>query len=724
MGASQSARQAADVPRLPDGPIVRLSTDIWTQITASVDYVSIKNLLLTGNRAVRHLVSLHSDTLVVSGVMHSIDFDALLRTTRELKNLRELRIEPEQLELAALKPSGPLILPPTLTELYIRFSFATDFGLMILLKDSFLPNLTSLSLVGESSQEIELERCVFPQALSTLVLLRSVISIKHESAILNLPRSLTTLALSTSALPTFTQYCWPPQLEIFILGNLQQTLVLEHLPRTVFELVLDDEAGISTTFKDVVSGNKFDFPWRCFFPYLKSTTFMITVPGETEPLFRSLVSPTAYDSVLVDEFISSGFWNLPDLQLGTDHVYPSFKFMVFHKNQIDAAIVPVLRDTAAYLTAMTCLIAPGDLPVEALQYLPNLKSYASISTEVRDATDWKVPAELDQLRAENVPLSVLKGLRRVQSLFATALTADEGSLEAPWPASLTSFEVCTPLPNGFLLHPLPTHLTNLTMVIATNDEWTTLATTLVHLKKLTITLDCPGEWMQSDRLTPMVTPYLQKANIVFSSGPTRPQPKRFMDEFFGIKTPFPPSLTALEIASLRDSTIILPMTVCPYLPRQLRSLKLGSRIDWSNPLYKCEAPIVHLSPAELVANLPPKLESLTITQVHQSPTMTYELLRRLPKSLTSFVQDGLDLFSGPSDFSKIPTSLPPRLVQLKFKVDLDYIYFIPQQRLYRGAVDPLMALFAALASPEALQQLLDMYANQVAALELEGAPEE
>lgn len=711
MGAAQSARKAAAGPLLPDGPLLRLSPDIWTQITSCVDYTDIRNLLLTGNRAVRNLVIQNCQVVSLTQVVHSIDFERITHTCNELANLRELRIEPPLADVAALHPKTPLRLPPTLTELYLSFLFATEFALSVFTAHATLPNLTSLSLVGESTEELDLELFQLPPKLSTLILLGCTSTTNKELGILNLPRSITNLTLQIEKLPTFTKNCWPPQLESLALTNLTEPIIIEHLPRTVVQLTLGGTKTVSTQFKDVVSGNTFDFPWRHFFPFMTLLTLLVNVPGKIDALLRSVISPTAYDSVLVDEFISGGFWRLDDVDLA-NHVFPPFKSLFMSSDEFDDSITPVLRDLAPHLTEIRYLASSGPrMPLEALQYLPNYRMYSSEDI-IDDPSAMPSLSHLEALQLKSTPLKAVKELKTLRIFNVSSITCDEDSLQLPWPTHLNKFELAGPLPQGLFIHSLPSWLTNLRFTITTNDEWTTLATYLVHLVGLTISMDFPGEWMQSDRLTPIASPYLHTAVIAFTSSPSKPQPKRFMDEFFGAKTPFPPSLTKLSIATLEGSALLIPMTVCPYLPRQLKSLTLGAQIAWSNSDYKCEAPIVHLSPAELVANLPPKLETLSIAQVHATPVMTYELLSKLPRSLTEFSQLGYELFSGPPDPTLLSVLLPPKLVTLSFQPNLDWFYFLPHRRLFRGF--SIMEFLAAFAAPGGAQNLVNMYFNQMA----------
>lgn len=526
---------------------------------------------------------------------------------------------------------------------------------------------------GESWR-LQSGRKVFPPALTTLKLLDCTIRIPTETSVLELPRSITTLALRTKALLVFTKYCWPPQLQSFELDTGNNPVVLEHLPRTVTHLAVKSLAVARTHYTDGRGDGEFIFPFRCFFPFLSSLILNIKVPGDIEPLFRSIVSPTACNTALVEEFISNKFWSLPGLEYVAHRSYPLLRHLETSKNTISSSMVSEMRSLTPYFTELGFLdsFQQPSLPTEILRCLPSLATYKTLGTSIAQLSDLLCLPKLTRLAVLSIPIAIAKSFTSLEHLRAVQLKADENSIhEVPWPSTLRTLHIDCTYPNGLLPTSLPSYLTYLDIYMRSGDEWSAAVTSLFCLETLKIMLSAPGEWMQCDQLAAVASIRLRSLYLYFASSLEHPTSKPFLDEFLGSTSTLPPSLTHLDIAVAVRSGVLIPLTVIPSLPRQLRSLSLSTLIVWSSSQYTVDASVVDMSPAELLSSLPPQLEKLYLWQRYGTPFVSYKLLGCLPKSLTSYVQHGRGLFSGPVEHSLWEAVMPRNVIELEIRYEIE-----------------------------------------------------
>ena len=133
----------------------------------------------------------------------------------------------------------------------------------------------------------------------------------------------------------------------------------------------------------------------------------------------------------------------------------------------------------------------------------------------------------------------------------------------------------------------------------------------------------------------------------------------------------------------------IPLTIFPYLPRQLRILTVSAFIDWRNEFYKTEPHIASMTSGDLLASLPSGLDVLDLSLYAQIPGVQqpYEMLASLPRGLKSFKQNSIwnhySLLE--ADIETILNSLPPKLCSLKYgsSTAIETAYFKARPYLYQ-----------------------------------------
>ena len=297
-------------------PILRLYPDLWTQITSFCNTATVLKLLSIGCPQLTSTVARGTTVFSIRDAGGILDLDALLRLCSGMINLTNLTINPCEYGSAIKVPTEPLKLPPTLTRLHLHFDEVFSQLSQVNLASS-VPHLLELSVKGRSGAIMaNLGDIQVPATLESLTLLIPNGQISaSEKDILALPRTLTTLNLSW--LPSeMTTYAWPPLLSSCLLhGASSGQALIENLPRTVTHLCVT-EASLSTAYKSVdpaVNGFQRFFPWRLFFPRLRSVSIPPpALKSWNEPLqqIRALIF-SELDAANAKEFILRGYWNLP-----------------------------------------------------------------------------------------------------------------------------------------------------------------------------------------------------------------------------------------------------------------------------------------------------------------------------------------------------------------------------------------------------------------------------
>lgn len=651
--------------------ILHLESDIWDSIAPYINYNEVLNLILTGNRKMAQLIGSTTRSFSFRQRLHAVDLDCVLSTARATPNLQELIFAPFDSVYWLMIPVKPLVFPPKLTSLTAIIHHALDFFLLTHDLSELAPSLTYLQLSGKlDSRTRKLNKLTIPRNLQTLIIRDSPILMEDEEDIAKLPRTLTHLQLIAPRFPTITRNVWPTELSVLHLRNIEMDVTIEHLPRSLTDLILYPLDGkLNTSFKCEGAGSNFAFPWRQFFPLMSALEVYHELKGSLTFLLGSMISHVVYTPSEVSDFISSGFWSLQQLDWTPLMPYPSFKRLILaDMSDFETAareLAPWLRVLEATLTISS------EFPFGTLRYLPSADSYDNNDDiDFAGITAETIPSSLKYFSSPYIPVFLLERLPALGSLFTTSIADLQGaeiSLEdVKWPSTLHTLSTHQVL-QGPALRCLPNSLTSLQIPVPTRADWSIVASQLVNLIDLHTDLNCE-QWNSDisldEPLTPIVSTSLEQFGFRYTSVPSTVQPQPFAYEFFGKQSPLPTSLTQLSINSYTHDRPI-PLTVLPYLPRQLRDLSISGAIDWNSSIYFTEPHIASMTPFELIASLPPDLSSLGLMNYGLISLKGYYILSAMPKNLCHLSHDGLfqDVAPG-SDVSDFLKHLPRRLVEM------------------------------------------------------------
>lgn len=617
-----------------DPTILRLESDVWTIISSYLGYIEVNYLLSVGNALLSTKMGHGVRSLPCPPVVDHIDLNSIFTTCEALPNLQELRITPKENYIPLKTPPYPQRFPPKLTSLIATFPHAAHFFLRHTDLSCLASNLLRLKLKVSPSDLPHLGAIKFPTNLTSLSLESESVTIKAGDIAL-LPRGLTSLSISTNEIPIMTSYEWPPNLTSLKLRSLRQALTLEHLPRTVVTLRFS-RVKLQTNFNPTTGVNlNMLFPWRAFFPSLQRLTVAESNKAPIGAFLESIVSAHAFDDALVASFIESGFWNLLNLEFDPKRVYPLMEHIsAGHGSYHNFSGLEFFQRCAPFLTRLKTVFADFQVPAECLPYLPSLKSYKHVFGALPPR--WGSPTLKVLVIGDITPeeIGLFPGLEELSVMRLSA------SQDVEWPRGLTSLTAYIPFRID-LAHNLPTSLTSLSVGETTLSAWTTIATQLINLRSLFVTLENTGSWDLSDALTPIASKSLVSFGLFQGNAGHNYYTRPYLYEFLGPNSPLPATLTSLEIASASEDSPI-PMTICPYLPRQLRRLKLASSIQWQFERYHTEPHIDSLTPAQLLASLPPGLTSFNYFHtVGPIMPLNVEAIASMPPSLISFYVSGL-----------------------------------------------------------------------------------
>lgn len=668
-----------------DSPILHLDTDVWTQIARYLDYDDISQLVLVGQRHFTQRVGSGVQSFVVTRRCHAVDLECILRTAKATPHLQELNISVGEALNYIMKPLLPLELPPKLTTLTATFNRSVEFFTVSHDLAKLAPSLLTLSLWGATRSELKLANLKLPSKLSSLSLNGCILTV-NELDIAKLPRSLTSLKMPALYIPKMTHNEWPSELLTLSITALVRSIVIEHLPRTLTSLKIDsktDAASFTTSFKTENTEDHFAFPWRCFFHSLIDVSITAQITANATSRLKSLVSPHAYNASDVADFIASGFWHL---QAPTTPDYPLFEQIRISSSTQDA-MVESCRELAPYLQNVTNFYF-YQLPLAACVYLPKAKSYlggysSTASLEEGMPTHFKHFAihYFDNRLFDH--LSSCNTLRVAQIIGTPSDKAITESVA--WPSSLTHLSIIMTLSGPALLS-LPNSITFLSTSIPKRADWSIIATHLVVLKDLTLSIPWLGTEDSDDPLHPITSNNLQTIVLKAAAEINEPHSKPYMDDFFGNASPLPASLTAITLSSYYETQAI-PMTILPSLPRNLKSLTIMGQVSWNNENYKTEPHVASLSQSELLASLPSGLDGFDVwgRVGHSEANWSVELLASLPQNLKRLSQDSAWSTSAPLDIDVIIRYLPPKLAFLHFGAakEVSETYF-NRSYLYHG----------------------------------------
>lgn len=663
-------------------PISRLSADIWSLITPALHYDDIKNLLFSGDARLMQVVGHGTRMIKLASYLHAIDVECLFRTARAAHYLQKLHVHPLSMDTMAMKPLLPLQTLPKLTSLTALFANSISFFLIDQDLPKLAPSLTSLALGGETGTELSFSELKFPPDLQQLRLSGPIATLQSGD-IAKLPRSLTILAFSTRSIPPMDFYDWPPDLQSLSLARISESLAVEILPRTLSYLSILGPPKLTTSFKTKNPNDHFAFPWRCFFPSLNDLFLDFRFTGDALETLKSFVCADAYQASEIEDFLSSGFWQHQATHSSITGDYPLYKRLnLHHSDQI--AFTRASQALAPYLTNVEHFYVWGP-SLEIYNYYPSAQ-YVYSPTAVEAPLP---PLRCASFTGSSQRFEFIEPLTSLRDLSLTYVqSTDKASVK--WPPALEGL-VCSVTLTGPMLQYLPSSLTRFAAPIRYQSDWTILATNLPLLGSLSIVLN-PMIWNGSDDNAEPLTPILGIAALSIKLEdallPQQVFNRPFLDEFFGKLSPLPTSLTKLSVHGFAMQQRI-PLTIFPYLPRQLRILTVSAFIDWRNEFYKTEPHIASMTSGDLLASLPSGLDVLDLSLYAQIPGVQqpYEMLASLPRGLKSFKQNSIwnhySLLE--ADIETILNSLPPKLCSLKYgsSTAIETAYFKARPYLYQ-----------------------------------------
>lgn len=201
---------------------------------------------------------------------------------------------------------------------------------------------------------------------------------------------------------------------------------------------------------------------------------------------------------------------------------------------------------------------------------------------------------------------------------------------------------------------------------ATIDAWRTAAVELVNLKSLHMNFDYNDVWLTKRPLMPIQAP-LEELVLDTSFRDSVSFRETFVEALFpsSHQSPLPSSLTFLK---LRGSAYHgLSMTICPLLPRQLKSLVLNGMLEWTSSISASEPQTPSATVRQLLGSLPSGLKRLSLedTISTSKPTeVEMDALRSLPQGLLSLdLRRCFSFLREPID--QMALCLPPMLVHFK-----------------------------------------------------------
>lgn len=569
-----------------------------------------------------------------------LDFNALLRASQALPLLDSLAINSTGHFSLVRHPISLENLPTKLRSLDL------DFHSVLSLFNGFdfavsTPCLTYLSLQSPSTETKPYRAFQLPQSLQVLNCLWMGIRLAD---IQNLPRSLLSLEVthvSDQEESVQPDYDWPPSLTSLCLINESSSLNIEYLPRSVVTLNLARLSLLATTFPQ--RSQKLVFPWRVFFPHLQNLTlplFPRTIYCLSS-LLASIVAAGAKEICEAEDLISSQLPSAKRLYTPVFSTFRSLELPFVWRQQGTTQLLAQLQAVAPYIQEVDFKNFPT-----SLCYLKHAgRSSLSTTEDVAKHRD-KLPSTLTHLDAGMVHGSVLPST--LKRLECDALVGSEDG-DPTWTCgdglpNLTALTVRTP----FSLIKLPQTITYLNLPVSSTSDWDLIATGLISLRQLEITLKAP--WHCSKPLAPIKSTVfdifdLNSTDIKFD--PSKPR----LHEFFSSPSPLPSTISSLVLNGQATHASILPV-----LPRGLRSLYI-SAFAWSAETIPNSIPFpegANLSHDDLIKSLPNRLHSVSLfNPLDTLPRANPECLRFVPKSLGYFCEHNCFLMDNIKDIDSI-----------------------------------------------------------------------
>lgn len=617
-------------------PILRLQSDLWTAIARFLEYDDISHLLTTSNRALALAVGHGVHSISAPRRIASVDLDALLHTCRFLPHLKELLIEPGLLDTRLMMPRKPVSFPPTLTSLTASFYHSLAFFSNAHRIDTLLPGLRSLKLRSAGSWHPLMSAFKLPKTLELLVVHGGLFKLSTGD-IAKLPRSLTHLEMEFDKLYTMTRYEWPPNLAVLWLRLSQSSISPELLPRTVQKLTLSAISPMKTTYKAVDTADNFFFPWRAFFPFLHHASFMTLPPRSGKELLATLIATPSHETSQIATFIENDAWNVPGLEFDPKRSYPLFESLKYPGMDFSldsyGLWAPLLK-MANLVVNKTLLLRPDNLALLPSATELDLGRYPLTVTTLASSS-------VRTLHANLVNDSILQHLPNLTWITDRARAEDRRSMEdVKWPPNLKHLKS----PHVFsaaAMAGLPSSITQLILEDVDTSAWTVIASTMVCLTSFILTIFRPGLWKPTRSMTPFKS-LLESLELHLWYEAPNGEYGSVLQSLFGPNavSPFPQSLTSLRLYTQRQH---IPMTIGPFLPRQLRVLAITRATFGPSLNFLPDAQTISQSPAQLLGSLPPHLFSLDLVGEGTAVRAPSIALSALPRSISQLSLSGIIL---------------------------------------------------------------------------------
>lgn len=561
--------------------ILDLYSDIWAEIANHLDS-SVLTLLQVGNQQLSSILHKSIPVIHLTNYGRILDFEALLHACHHLERIHSLSVPAAEYLKFVKVPTGALILPPTLTSLSLAFSNVIPL-ISPLCLSAMVPSLLHLAL-EDLSDGIMFALATFdlpPQLESLDLIHRRFYPIEDANFIASLPRTLLRLGSGWSNIAQWdempSKFDWPPCLEYLRLSaDYRDGFIIEKLPRTLTKLDLSETSYLTTAFPKTTE--HLVFPWRRFFPYL--TDLRLAKSNETldcDKLFDTILLETSLESSTVEQFISSGSWDLPSPHRSMtcpSNQYPPFKVLELPSR--------VRKLTPTRLQEIFDMLAPKlksvDLvnfagPPEATKHLASLSVLDNRRAARRGpettVPDYRtLPPSVTSLTCDSIFPSDLSPSIKVLNAVRILRREETGAPNCFFPPALTKLKFERSGEQVFL-HEFPTTITHLTLSISEIEDWNVIAERLVNLQHLAVLVS----WdLSSKAIKPIASASL---HTFFCRRTSHMANGLKMTDLFAASPPIlPPSLTHLRLCSLAHATIL------SILPRNLVKLSL-EELSWT-----------------------------------------------------------------------------------------------------------------------------------------------
>lgn len=656
-----------------NAPLLRLYGDLWTSILNQMDIASAIKLLLTGSKQLGAILARQLKNIVHQDSDPVLDFNAILRSCQSFPSVKSITILPNSSRSLTRYPILLDNVPSELRSLNLSFCTACnlfagfDFA-------SRTPSLTNLSLSGPSATNVPFSAFLLPSTLEALNLspMNSSILIGPND-VAKIPKSLISLTLSLKwdNSEKMERYDWPLSLTSLHLRGTNSHVNLEYLPRTLTLLDLVEFPRFKTAYPhDSI------FPWRVFFPRLSVLLLSPYVfhAFNFEILLRSIVASEAVENQQAKTFIASGFWNVDAIStsLETSNPPATTAYPLFTRIRLPS---PFWFQDPTDLISQLQSLAPYIRNTEFVSMTTNASvlKHAGVSPSAEvfavTAKD-ELPSTLTSLKARDLPISFVPPT--LTSLKCNTLVAQLDEVHEMGYSGLFSRLTTLHLysaQDGFPFELLPASITDLHIRIFNSENWDLIATSLVSLRNLSLTLE---PLSPDSELAPIKSTVLDTLCLICVVELDTTATKPYMSEFFSSPSPLPPTITDLTISGHPVHASIFTI-----LPPRLLSFKTQVEFIESNLIPFPQG--ATLTPSELIGSLPQCIRHLYLSG--KGPQITSpECLRSLPRSLTSFSTFQLFRFTDVFDEEGVVNLFPPLMNCITFPSPVNFYTITGEKR--------------------------------------------